>query len=398
MGSSGGSDRAAVQAAQIQSGAATQVARINADAALQAAQIGQSTSLQAAEIAAGGSVAAAHAVAGAQAYAADLGFEAASNSLAEQRRQFDNTVERFAPYVELGEQFIGDITEAATVEGLDARIAQILSSDSFSALRDKQMQSANNQLAQAGVTRSGAAARAAAEMDINVASAIENQLYGRQMTNLQIGQASAAQTSAAGAGYANAVTGINQSLATNVGGLAVQSAQAQGQFLQAGAQAGAQGILNAGNAASQGILGAASANAAGIQGAANATANGLVNSANAQSQQRQNRLSGAMAGAMAGWQTGTGWWGAAIGAVGGYFFSDERLKENMQPIGKIHDLTLYEWDWKPGARMAVGTEMSTGFKAQEVAEKYPECVDDTHGLLIINYPLLHETLQQRLAA
>lgn len=396
-GSSGGSDRAAIEAARLQSAAATQVAGINSAAALEAARIGQQTSLEAANIASAGSIAAAHAVAGAQAYAADLSFEAAGNSLEEQRRQFDSTVERFAPYVALGEQFIGDIEQASTVEGLDARIGEILNSSTFQALRERQQLSADNQLSQAGMTRNGNAARAAAEMDINIASAIEGQLYGRQSTNVQIGQASAARTSAAGAGYANAVTGINQSLATNVGGLAVQSAQAQGQFIQNGANQAGNGILNAGNAASQGILGAANANAQGIQGAANASAQGLVNASNAQAQQQSGRMSGAMAGAMAGLQFG-GYWGAAIGAIGGYFFSDERLKENMQPIGKIHDLTLYEWDWKPNAAIAVGAEMSTGFKAQEVQEKYPECVDDSRGILMINYPMLHAELKQRLAA
>jgi hypothetical protein len=75
------------------------------------------------------------------------------------------------------------------------------------------------------------------------------------------------------------------------------------------------------------------------------------------------------------------------------FFSDERLKENMEPIGSIHGLTLYEWDWKDGISDIVG-KMAIGFKAQEVNAKYPEYVRTIYGFLAIDYPGLLSHLKE----
>ncbi|MEW8120063.1 MAG: tail fiber domain-containing protein [Candidatus Thiodiazotropha sp.] len=75
------------------------------------------------------------------------------------------------------------------------------------------------------------------------------------------------------------------------------------------------------------------------------------------------------------------------------FFSDERLKENLQPIGEISGLTLYRWEWKPQFKYLIGAEMSIGFSAQEVEEQYPEYVHEVNGIKAINYPALTERLQ-----
>ena len=49
-------------------------------------------------------------------------------------------------------------------------------------------------------------------------------------------------------------------------------------------------------------------------------------------------------------------------------------------------------------RGITGTEMATGFKAQEVKEKYPDCIIDVGEYLAIDYPKLHGQLRARLAA
>lgn len=51
------------------------------------------------------------------------------------------------------------------------------------------------------------------------------------------------------------------------------------------------------------------------------------------------------------------------------FFSDERLKENMRPVGKTNDgQTIYSFNYKGDKRTQIG------LSAQEVAEKHPEAV------------------------
>lgn len=86
----------------------------------------------------------------------------------------------------------------------------------------------------------------------------------------------------------------------------------------------------------------------------------------------------------------------AIG-VASMFFSDPRLKDNMAPIGKIGPLTLYEWDWKPEVAEKTGCEMSIGFNADEVAERYPEYVIEFAGFRAIDYHGLTDRLRAELA-
>jgi hypothetical protein len=91
--------------------------------------------------------------------------------------------------------------------------------------------------------------------------------------------------------------------------------------------------------------------------------------------------------------------GRSQGAVGiaSMFFSDPRLKENMEPIGKIGPLTLYEWDWIPNVRGVMGCEMNIGFDADEVQKHFPQhVVETTAGFLAIDYHALTDELKERL--
>lgn len=73
-------------------------------------------------------------------------------------------------------------------------------------------------------------------------------------------------------------------------------------------------------------------------------------------------------------------------------FSDPGLKENIEEIGQINDLKLYQWDWKERTKGTMIENYGTiGFMADEVKEIYPHHVYDCCGLMVVDYnPLLNE--------
>lgn len=250
--------------------------------------------------------------------------EAYGRGIDEQSRQFDAIRALLAPFVNAGTGALPDVANAGTIGGFDERIAQILGSDAFKALLGEREKASIHGLSQVGLSRSGAAARAAAAIPTDLAVAIEEALYGRRANLANMGQASA---------VGQATIGSN---------ISSQIAQLMGQQ---------------GEAIAGGIIGGQQARA-GITG----------NAINA---------------------------GATI-ASAAIMFSDPRLKENMEPIGKIGPLTLYEWDWKPGVSKLIG-KMSIGFNADEVEEHFPQHTVRVHGFLAVNYPALTDELRERFA-
>jgi hypothetical protein len=80
-----------------------------------------------------------------------------------------------------------------------------------------------------------------------------------------------------------------------------------------------------------------------------------------------------------------GLFGLGKAALGMFKFSDERLKEDIEPTGeKVAGVPVKEWTWK-----ATG-ERDVGVIAQEVEKKHPELVDQSHpsGFRRVNYPAL----------
>lgn len=351
MGKNSG-QRAAVEAAEIQAQAAEQAARTASAGATTAAGISAGAALEAAQMSTEAAT-----------YAAQLQHEATMAGVEEMRRQYNQTVTRLQPYVDLGQNSIGDMEQAATVEGLDQRIGQILNTEVFGNLFNERMGTVEDYLSRTGQRRSGAAMQEAATVPTDLALGIEGQLYGRTANNVNIGQSAAAMVGNAGANYA-----------ANSANLMQQGAAAQGNFITQGANAGANGILAAGNASAQGINSAAIYGAQGIQGAANAQAQGIYNAQQAKAQGTQNLVN------------------TAIG-VAGLFMSDERMKTNMEKVGEIKGLPLYEWDWRDDVAHMTGAEMSIGFKAQDVAKRFPEFVRTIAGVLVIDYPALLDELE-----
>jgi len=70
--------------------------------------------------------------------------------------------------------------------------------------------------------------------------------------------------------------------------------------------------------------------------------------------------------------------------------SDERLKENIQPIGRSENgHNLYTWDWNDKAKELGINDPTTGVIAQEVKKYMPEAViKDENGYYKVNYGVL----------
>ncbi len=82
--------------------------------------------------------------------------------------------------------------------------------------------------------------------------------------------------------------------------------------------------------------------------------------------------------------------GTAAQLAGMYFmFSDERLKENIEYIGKSNGHKVYTWDWNDKAKELGINDPTKGVIAQEVMEYMPEAVSkDANGYYMVNYGVL----------
>ena len=77
--------------------------------------------------------------------------------------------------------------------------------------------------------------------------------------------------------------------------------------------------------------------------------------------------------------------GTAAG-LAGTFFSDKRLKENIEQIDELENgLSWYSWNWTNAAKEIVGDQRSEGVMADEVKEMFPEAVSMKQGYLVVNY-------------
>ncbi len=112
--------------------------------------------------------------------AASAANEANQLGIDELRRQFDlsredlqGVQEQFQPFVEAGTGALGDLQQGATAGGLEERLAQIFSGESFGALRDERTRAIQGQLGAGGLTRSGTAIESAANIPTELGFAIE---------------------------------------------------------------------------------------------------------------------------------------------------------------------------------------------------------------------------------
>ena len=76
------------------------------------------------------------------------------------------------------------------------------------------------------------------------------------------------------------------------------------------------------------------------------------------------------------------WLSQLMGGVGaiGSIFSDEKLKENIEPVGKLNDgQTIYRYNFKGDPKTQIG------LIAQEVESRKPGAVTEAKGLKMVNY-------------
>ena len=233
--------------------------------------------------------------------------------------QLDTGLAGLEPFAQAGLGGLQGLQQSSTLEGLGGGLSDIFNSPAIQPLINDRMRSASSAFGSAGLTRSGGAIQAAADIPTELAFALE-QLLGERRSEL------------AGIGL---------------------GANSLGAELRNQASLGAGGLL--------------------------ADRFGTQTGADQQSKNRkQERLNSVLSTL-----------GSAAGA-----FSDARLKTNIKPIGTLNDLTIYEWDWVDGVPELLGDElMTTGFVAQEVAEKHPEFVHESHGFLTINYDGLLEKME-----
>lgn len=80
--------------------------------------------------------------------------------------------------------------------------------------------------------------------------------------------------------------------------------------------------------------------------------------------------------------SGIGSIAAAAAPQGFAAFSDERLKENIEPLGKENDHNVYEFNYKGNDTKYIGV------MAQEVEEIMPEAVIEVDGYKAVNYDMI----------
>jgi len=146
------------------------------------------------------------------------------------------------------------------------------------------------------------------------------------------------------------------------------------------------GISSTGASAAVGLGNLGQSNSSGIAGlmsqSGNAISSGIITDQQARAQGQQNLFNTA----------------ATIGSKFMDFmdFSDPRLKENVEQVSSIHDLGVYQWDWKAETKGTLIDGCSNiGFMADEVQEKYPHHVGEFGGFMVIDYPALLNELEAK---
>ncbi len=297
-------------------------------------------------------------------------------------QQFGQTAGNINPFIQTGIGQLGSLAQGASIGGFGERLNQIFSGGALDPLIAERTRAAQGQLAAGGLTRSGQALQDISAIPQDIGFGIEQLLTGRS-------------SQLAGQGL-QAALGLGQlggQASLGAGRLGVQSALGLGQL----------GAQSAGNIA--GIFGQQGQNV--FQGAN-------------QDAQRQSDffgdvlgLAGTVGGAFLGGPGGAalgsslfgggggGGGGGAGAGIGfglrnqqGNFFSDRNLKENIEKIGNIGPLSLYQWDWIPETKdMLISKFPTMGFVADEVKKHFPDFVKDFYGFDSVNYSGLLDKLE-----
>ena len=299
----------------------------------------------------------------------ELNLAALDEAIAQLTGQFGESADAFDPFRKTGRQSLRglagldtDVTArgpGAGVNAFDNRIGRLLKSDAFRTLVDERTRNVTGLLGSTGNTRSGAGARAVAEVPSDVLLGLENQIFNRQRDRADNIQ--------------DIETGnINRRIGV-LGSLADQG------FRATGAATGVDNNLATLIAQLTGQTGAVSQS--GVIGSADARANALLASAqqaaldkNASRSSRNNLFGTALtAGALA--------------------LSDPWLKKNLQAIGQFGPLVIWEWDWREELVGTLADVMPTiGFLSTQVKKHFPDQVYSFDGFDVVDYDGVMEAM------
>lgn len=240
--------------------------------------------------------------------------------------------------------------QGTTVGGISERLGDIFSNQAFRPLIEERQRAIQGQLSAGGLTRSGTALEEIAGVPTEVGFGIEGLIQNR-LSNLAGG----------GLGAVNQAGQFGANAAGNIANLqaGIGTQKAGGFLLDAANQA--QGIRNL-----REEFVSAKNDALGLFGGV---------------------AGGAAGGAAAG--------GGGAGGGAAMFFSDPKLKENVNKIGMISNLNIYAWDWIEQTKGTIIEKCGTiGFMADEVLLAYPHHVHEYCGFKVINYPGLMDELEE----
>lgn len=144
--------------------------------------------------------------------AANTQADSTARGVAEQRRQYDQTREDYAPYRATGQRALGQLE--TDING-NVSAADVMSDPGYEFGRQQGQLGIDRKIAASGGRVSGAALKSAAEYATNYASTGYNAAYQRRQDRLNrlaalagIGQTATSGTASAGASSTNAITGL----------------------------------------------------------------------------------------------------------------------------------------------------------------------------------------------
>jgi len=149
--------------------------------------------------------------------AADAASQASASSLAEQRRQFDQSRADQQPWLRTGTSALDALSKLYGLNGQQQSFGSFTASPDYQFRQNEQNRALTARNSALGIQDSGAAQKAALKYSGDLASGEFNNYTNRLAGLAGVGQAAANTNAQLGQNYAGAVTGINQNTAAALG-------------------------------------------------------------------------------------------------------------------------------------------------------------------------------------
>ena len=150
-----------------------------------------------------------------------LGIDEIKSQFGDTQSSFADAIAQFLPFLQAGTGQLGALEQGATVGGLDERLGEITSSDTFGNIVDERTRATQGALGAGGLTRSGTAVEELSAIPQDVALAIEEMLTGRSKGLADTGLAAAG----ASGGLTSALGGIGSNVSSAIASLLGQQGE-----------------------------------------------------------------------------------------------------------------------------------------------------------------------------